>query len=94
MNVHTKWNGLIPILSSLVQYLAILGMNLLVRSNQYIQVVISQPHLDCFWNTDSKMKTNIRLLTYTPNGTAWYLFCLGLAILGMNLLEVTYTYKW
>ena len=31
-----------------------------VRSNQYVQVVKSQPHLDCFWNTYSKMKTNIR----------------------------------
>ena len=39
-------------------------------------VVKSQPHLDYFQNTHSKMKTNIRLWMYTLNGTVWYLFCL------------------
>ena len=51
MNVHTKWNQVLPVS----------GMKLLVTSNRYIQVVKSQPYLVWFWNTYSKMKTNIRL---------------------------------
>ena len=30
-------------------------------SNRYVEVAKSQPHLDYFQNTHSKMKTNIRL---------------------------------
>ena len=41
-----------------------------------LQVVKLQPYLDYFQNTYSKMKTNIRLWMYTPNGTVWYPFCL------------------
>ena len=57
------------------QVLAVSGMKLLVKSNWYVQVVKSQPYQDNFQNTHAKMKTNIRLWMYTPNGTVWYPFC-------------------
>jgi len=41
-----------------------------------LQVVKLQPYLDYFQNTYSKMKTNIRLWMYTPNGNVWYPLCL------------------
>ena len=41
--------------------LAVSGQKTLAISNRYLQVVKSQPHLDYFWNTHSKIKTNIRL---------------------------------
>ena len=34
------------------------------------------PYQGSFQNTNSKMKTNIRLWMYTLNETVWYLFCL------------------
>ena len=75
MNVRTKWNCLIHILSSLVgQVLDVSGMKLLVTSAQYGEVVKLQLYIDYFWNTHSKMKRNSRLWMYTPNGTAWHLF--------------------
>ena len=51
-DTHFVWFG---------QALGVSGMKLLVTSNQYIQVVKSQPYLDSFCNTYSKIKTNIRL---------------------------------
>ena len=38
--------------------LAVSGQKTLAISNRYIQVVKSQPHLDYFQNTHSKMKTS------------------------------------
>ena len=43
------------------QVLAVSGQKMLAISNRYLHVVKSQPHLDYFQNTHSKMKTNIRL---------------------------------
>jgi len=44
----------------------------------HISGKISQTYLEYFEITHSKvkMKTNIRLWMYTPNGTVWYPFCL------------------
>ena len=61
MNVHTKWNLFDTHFVWFGQVLPVSGMKLLVRSNRYVQVVKSLPYLDYFWNTYSKMKTNIRL---------------------------------
>ena len=45
MNVHAKWNRLIPILSSLVMYyLFQLDLKMLVLTGRSRQVVKSQPH--------------------------------------------------
>ena len=43
------------------QALAVSGQKKLAVSNRYLQVVKSQPYLDSFQNTHSKVKTNIRL---------------------------------
>ena len=57
------------------QILAVSGQKTLAIRNQYVAVAKSQPHLDYFQNTHSKIKTNIRLWMYTLNATVWYLFC-------------------
>ena len=57
------------------QVLAVSGPKTLAIRNWYVEVAKSQPHLDYFQNTHSKMKTNIRLWMYTLNGNVWYLFC-------------------
>ena len=57
------------------QVLAVSGQKTLAKSNRYVAVAKSQPHLDYFQITHSKMKTNIRLWMYTLNGNVWYLFC-------------------
>ena len=51
------------------QALAVSGQKTLAIRNQYVEVVKSQPHLDYFQNTHSKMKTNIRFSMYTLNET-------------------------
>ena len=43
------------------QVLAVSGLKTLATSNRYLQVIKSQPYLDSFQNTSSKVKTNIRL---------------------------------
>ena len=43
------------------QVLAVSGQKTLAIRNRYVEVAKSQPHLDYFQNTHSKMKTNIRL---------------------------------
>ena len=43
------------------QVLAVSGLKTLAISNQYLQVVKSQPYLDYFQNTHSKVRANIRL---------------------------------
>ena len=43
------------------QVLAVSGQKTLAKSNRYVVVAKSQPHLDYFPNTHSEMKTNIRL---------------------------------
>ena len=57
------------------QVLAVSGQKTLAISNRYVEVAKSQPRLDYFQNTHSKIKTNIRLWMYTLNGNVWYLFC-------------------
>ena len=57
------------------QVLAVSGQKTLAKSNRYVVVAKSQPHLDYFPNTHSEMKTNIRLWMYTLNENVWYLFC-------------------
>ena len=57
------------------QVLAVSGTKMLVVSSRYVREVKSQLYQDYFQNTHSKMKTNIRLWMYTPNGTVWYPFC-------------------
>ena len=55
------------------QVLPVSGLKLLAISNRYVQVVKSQPYLDYFHNTHSKIKTNIRLSMYksTLFPTGW-----------------------
>ena len=43
------------------QVLAVSGQKTLAKSNRYVAVAKSQPQLDYFQKTHSKMKTNIRL---------------------------------
>ena len=43
------------------QVLAVSGQKTLAIRKRYVEVVKSQPHLDYFQNTHSKIKTNIRL---------------------------------
>ena len=43
------------------QVLAVSGQKRLAIRNRYVAVAKSQPHLDYFQKTHSKMKTNIRL---------------------------------
>ena len=43
------------------QVLAVSGQKTLAIRNRYVAVAKSQPHLDYFHKTHSKMKTNIRL---------------------------------
>jgi len=75
MNVHTKWNCLIPILSTLVKYC--FRPENVNYELPILQVIKTPPYLDYFQtNNYSKTKTNIRLWMYTPNGTVWYPFCL------------------
>ena len=52
-----------------------------------------QPYLDYFQNTYSKMKTNFRLLMYTPNWTVWYPFCLLWSKIVCFRDEIV-SYKW
>ena len=40
------------------QVLAVSGQKTLAIRNRYVEVVKSQPHLDCFQNTHWKMKTS------------------------------------
>ena len=40
------------------QVLVVSGTKMLAISNRYLQVVKSQPHLDYFQNTHSKIKTS------------------------------------
>jgi len=58
------------------QVLLVSGLKTLVTSYRYIPVVKTSPYLDYFQTNYSKIKTNIRLWMYTPNGTVWYPFCL------------------
>ena len=51
-DTHFVWFG---------QVLAVSGQKTLAISNRYVEVVKSQPHLDYFQITHSKIKTNIRL---------------------------------
>jgi len=43
------------------QVLAVSGQKMFAISNRYVEVAKSQPRLDYFQNTHSRMKTNIRL---------------------------------
>ena len=64
----------------------------LAISNRYIQVVKSQPHLNYFQNTHSKMKTNIRLWMHTLNGSVWCLFCLVWSSISWKTLAISNRY--
>ena len=51
------------------QALAVSDQKTLAIRNRYVEVVKSQPDLDYFQNTHSKIKTNIRFSMYTLNET-------------------------
>ena len=83
-DTHFVWFGLV---------LAVSQLKLLVTCNRYVQVVESPPYLDSFLNTHFKMKTNIRVWMYTPNGTVWYPFCLVWLSISCFRIEIV-SYKW
>ena len=69
-----------------------------VICHRCVQVIKSQPYQGSLQNTHSK--TNIRLRTYTLNGTIWYLFCLVWSSIScfrdenVSHIQVTDVYKW
>ena len=71
------------------QILTVSRQKTLAISNQYVQVVKSQPYLDYFQNTHTKMKTNIRIWMYTQNETVWYPFGQVLAASGQKTLAIS-----
>jgi len=73
MNVHIKRNCLIPILSTLVKYYVFQTWKQLQVTDSTSAKITTVPRL---FSEHFKMKTNIRLWMYTPNGTVWYPLCL------------------
>ena len=66
--------------------------NVSYKWTEHVWVIKLQRYPGCFQNTHSKVKTNIRLWMYTPNGTVWYPFCLAWSIISCFRSEnVSYT---
>ena len=74
MNVHTEWNCLMPILSSLVKYY--LFRLEYVSYNWWLHMCGKIATIPWLFQGHLLQKKNIKLWTYTPNGTVWYPLCL------------------